>query len=140
MDPLLLRPRLFAAIVSAGLCAGLQADAVAGDMVVWHKQPAQHWTNASPLGNGLTAAMVFGGTKTERIALNNSSFWSGKPHDYDDPDSGKYFDQIKALMAEQKFPEAEKMADDHFWGIPKGQQAYQPIGDLLLSFDGVGEV
>jgi alpha-L-fucosidase 2 len=112
----------------------------ARDMVVWYKQPAQKWTDASPLGNGLTAGMVFGGTKTERIALNNSSFWSGKPHDYDDPDAGKYFDQIKALMAEQKFQEAEKMADNHFWGIPKGQQAYQPIGDLLLTFDGIGDV
>ncbi len=134
--------RFFAAIASAALCVGLRASATAGarDMVVWYKQPAQRWMEASPLGNGLTAAMVFGGTKTERIALNNSSFWSGKPHDYDDPNAGQYFAQIKALMAEQKFQEAEQVADDHFWGIPKAQQAYQPIGDLLLSFDGVGEV
>ncbi len=110
-----------------------------GEMTLWYRQPAVKWLEAMPLGNGLTAAMVFGGTKTERIALNNSSFWSGKPHDYDDPNAGRYFDQIKALMAEQKFQEAEKMADDHFWGIPTGQQAYQPIGDLSLAFDGVGE-
>jgi alpha-L-fucosidase 2 len=110
-----------------------------GEMTLWYRQPAVKWLEALPLGNGLTAAMVFGGTKTERIALNNSSFWSGKPHDYDDPNAGQYFDQIKALMAEKKFQEAEKMADDHFWGIPSGQQAYQPIGDLSLAFDGVGE-
>jgi len=110
-----------------------------GEMTLWYRQPAVKWLEALPLGNGLTAAMVFGGTKTERIALNNSSFWSGKPHDYDDPNAGKYFDRIKALMSEQKFQEAEKMADDHFWGIPSGQQAYQPIGDLSLAFDGVGE-
>src|ERR1017187_4807343 len=134
--------RFFAAIAAAALCVGFRTGATAGarDMVVWYKQPAQRWMEASPLGNGLTAAMVFGGTKTERIALNNSSFWSGKPHDYDDPNAGKYFDQIKALMAEQKFQEAEKMVDDHFWGIPSGQQAYQPIGDLSLALDGVGEV
>jgi len=111
-----------------------------GEMTLWYRQPAVKWLEAMPLGNGLTAAMVFGGTKTERIALNNSSFWSGKPHDYDDPDAGKYFEQIKTLMAGQKFQEAEKMVDDHFWGIPKGQQAYQPLGDLSLSFEGVGEV
>src|SRR5712691_12721608 len=135
------RPFLVA-IASAALCAGLPASVTADarDMVAWYKQPAQRWTDASPLGNGLTAAMVFGGTKTERIALNNSSFWSGRPHDYDDPNAGKYFNQIKALMAEQKFQEAETLVDDHFWGIPKGQQAYQPIGDLSLSFDGVEEV
>jgi alpha-L-fucosidase 2 len=39
-----------------------------------------------------------------------------------------------------KFQEAEKMADDHFWGIPKAQQAFEPIGDLLLKFDGVDRV
>ena len=111
-----------------------------GEMTLWYRQPAVKWLEAMPLGNGLTAAMVFGGTKTERIALNNSSFWSGKPHDYDDPLAGKYFEPIKALMAEQKFQEAEKMVGDHFWGIPKGQQAYQPIGDLSLAFEGVGEV
>jgi alpha-L-fucosidase 2 len=138
----LLLSRIFFTVIMAVGSLGLHAIAAteARDMVVWYQQPAQHWTEASPLGNGLTAAMVFGGTKTERIALNNSSFWSGKPHDYDDPNAGKYFEKIKALMAEQKFQEAEKMADDHFWGIPKGQQAYQPLGDLLLSFDGVDEV
>jgi alpha-L-fucosidase 2 len=139
----LLSPRhFFAAIASAALCVGLRASATAGarDMVVWYKQPAQRWTDASPLGNGLTAAMVFGGAKTERIALNNSSFWSGKPHDYDDPNAGQYLAQIKTLMAEQKFQEAEKMVDDHFWGIPKAQQAYQPLGDLSLLFDGVRDV
>src|SRR5260221_8405584 len=134
--------RCHASIIAAALYVGFRANATADprDMVAWYNQPAQSWTDASPLGNGLTAAMVFGGTKTERIALNNSSFWSGKPHDYDDPNAGKYFDQIKALMAEQKFQEAEKLVDDHFWGIPKGQQAYQPIGDLALYFDGVDDV
>ena len=139
----LLFPRVFLAAISCAAlcvspCSGTAADT--RDMVVWYQQPAQRWTDASPLGNGLTGAMVFGGTKIDRIALNNSSFWSGKPHDYDDPDAGKYFDQIKALIAEQRFQEAEQMVDDHFWGIPKGQQAYQPIGDLSLSFDGVGDV
>ena len=29
------------------------------------------------------------------------------------------------------------MADEHFYGAPKAQQAYQPLGDLLLDFEGV---
>ena len=35
-----------------------------------------------------------------------------------------------------KFQEAEKLVDEHFFGVPAAQQAYQPLGDLLLSFDG----
>src|SRR5260370_35092723 len=104
-------------------------------MVVWYKQPAQRWMDASPLGNGLTAAMVFGGTKTERIALNNSSFWSGKPHDYDDPNAGKYFNQIKGLMAEQKFQEPETLVHGHSSGIPKAHQADHPTADLAPPSD-----
>ncbi len=107
------------------------------DMVLWYRQPGQAWLDAMPLGNGLMGAMVFGGVQKERIALNESSFWSGRPHDYDDPEAGKYFPRIRELVFAGKFQEAEKMADDHFWGIPKNQQAYQPLGDLQLSFDGV---
>jgi alpha-L-fucosidase 2 len=111
-----------------------------GEIVLWYRQPAEKWLEALPLGNGLLAAMVFGGTQKERIALNESSFWSGRPHDYNDPEAIKYFPQIRDLVFAGKFQEAEKMADDHFWGIPKAQQAYQPLGDLMLTFDGAQKV
>jgi len=107
------------------------------DMVLWYRQPAVEWLDAMPIGNGMMAAMVFGGTGRERIALNESSFWSGRPHDYDDPNAIKYFPLIRDLVFAGKFQEAEKMADEHFYGTPAAQQAYQPLGDLLLSFDGV---
>ena len=32
------------------------------------------------------------------------------------------------------------MADEHFFGVPIAQQAYQPLGDLLLNFDGMDKV
>ena len=140
-------PRFFrhflAALAFLALSPGLTrviAAADSRDMVVWYKQPAQAWMDASPLGNGITGAMVFGGPQHERIALNDSSFWSGRPHDYDDPEAVKYFPLIKDLVFADKFQEAEKMANDHFWGIPKAQQAYQPLGDLLLNFEGIGEI
>jgi len=107
------------------------------DMVLWYRQPAVEWLDAMPIGNGMMAAMVFGGAGHERIALNESSFWSGRPHDYDDPNAIRYFPRIRDLVFAGKFQEAEKMADEHFYGIPAAQQAYQPLGDLLLSFDGV---
>jgi alpha-L-fucosidase 2 len=104
------------------------------DMILWYRQPATNWLQALPLGNGMIGAMVFGGVPQERIALNESTFWSGRPHNYDNPEAFQYFPQIRDLVFAGKFQEAEKMANDHFWGIPKAQEAYQPIGDLLLSF------
>ena len=108
-----------------------------GEMTLWYRQPAVKWLEALPLGNGLIGAMVFGGIQQERIALNESSFWSGRPHDYNDPEAGKYLTQIRELVFAKKFQEAEKMADAHFYGLPAAQQAYQPLGDLVLAFDGV---
>ena len=110
------------------------------DMVLWYRQPGEKWLEAMPMGNGMMGAMVFGGIQQERIALNESSFWSGRPHDYDDPEAIKYFSQIRDLVFAGKFQEAEKLADEHFYGRPAAQQAYQPLGDLLLSFDGIERV
>jgi alpha-L-fucosidase 2 len=106
-------------------------------MVIWYRQPAEKWLEALPIGNGYMGAMVFGGTGHERIALNESTFWSGRPHDYNDSNAIHYFADIRRLVVEEKFPEAEKMVDAHFLGIPAAQQAYQPIGDLSLSFEGM---
>src|SRR5206468_3673722 len=101
-----------------------------------YRQPATKWSEAMPMGNGRIGAMVFGGIQKERIALNESSFWSGRPHDYDNPEALKYFPQIRDLIFAGKFQEAEKMADEHFYGVPTAQQAFQPLGDLLLTFEG----
>jgi alpha-L-fucosidase 2 len=108
----------------------------AQNMTLWYRQPATAWFQALPLGNGMIGAMVFGGVPEERIALNESSFWSGRPHCYDNPEAGKYFTQIRDLVFADKFQEAEKLTNQHFWGTPKAQEAYQPIGDLVLSFAG----
>ncbi|MCX6879811.1 MAG: glycoside hydrolase family 95 protein [Verrucomicrobia bacterium] len=110
--------------------------APAQDMVLWYGQPAGEWLEALPLGNGLLGAMVFGGTRHERIALNESSFWSGRPHDYDDPEAHQHLTEIRDLVWAGEFQQAEKLADAHFYGRPAAQQAYQPLGDLLLAFEG----
>src|ERR1035438_1405879 len=124
----------------------LQASAmVAGpppreELILWRRQPATKWLEALPLGNGLLGAMVFGGICDERVAINAASFWSGRPNNYDDPEAGRYYAQLRDLVAAQRFQEAEKLADEHFQGKPAAQQAYQPLGDLRLTFDGVDAV
>ena len=62
-----------------------------GEMVLWYRQPGQRWLEGLPLGNGIMGAMVFGGVPQERIALNEGTFWSGRPHDYNNPEAHQYF-------------------------------------------------
>ena len=131
--------QIFLISVAFCSCSG-QSSGDPKEMVVWYDKPAGNaWLDGLFIGNGYMGANVFGRVANERIALNESTFWSGRPHDYNDPDAGRYFGQIKDLMFAGKFKEAEKLADEHFYGKPGAQQAYQPIGDLLLDFKVTGD-
>jgi alpha-L-fucosidase 2 len=110
-------------------------------MVLWYNEPAgEVWLDGLFIGNGYMGGNVFGRVENERIALNESTFWSGRPHDYNDPEAHRYYDQIKELMYDKKYKEAEKLVDEHFYGKPANQQTYVPVGDLLLDFQPGGEV
>ena len=108
------------------------------DMVLWYKQPGVKWLEGMLIGNGYMGAMVFGRVQNERIALNEGTFWSGRPHDYTNPNGYKYFPKMRDLVFAGKYKEAEKMANEHFFGIPPNQQAFQPLGDLMLHFKNAG--
>mgnify|MGYP001144199222 CR=1 FL=1 len=52
--------------------------AVPGKSCLWYDRPANAWmTEALPIGNGPTGAMLFGGTGIERVQFNEISLWSG---------------------------------------------------------------
>lgn len=51
---------------------------MSSDMLLWFDRPAEHWYDALPVGNGRLGAMVYGGRRVERLALNESTFWSGE--------------------------------------------------------------
>lgn len=116
-------------------CSSTQKPSDSKEMVIWYDKPADKvWLDGLLIGNGYMGANVFGRIENERIALNESTFWSGRPHDYNDYNANKYFGKIKDLVWSQHYREAEKMVNEHFYGIPVQQAAFQPLGDLLLNF------
>ena len=127
-------------ILTACLSCSPSAPQSSREMVLWYDQPAgEVWLDGLLIGNGYMGGNVFGRIGNERIALNESTFWSGRPHDYNDPDAHQYYDQIKDLMYAKKYKEAEKLVDGHFYGKPANQQTYVPVGDLLLDFPAAAE-
>ena len=46
---------------------------------LWYTKPAEYFEEALVLGNGKQGATVFGGTKTDKIFLNDITLWSGEP-------------------------------------------------------------
>lgn len=129
---------------------------------IWHRQPAhseagdnedtlpqgrslQAWVRAFPIGNGRLGGMVFGGVRHERIQLNEISLWSGKRQDADNPDALQSLPEIRELLFQRRYAEAQALTYERL--VCKGHGSgrggggnveygcYQTLGDLWLDFD-----
>ena len=87
----LIPPAFLLPLVAAQLAA-------AAPPTLWYGQPAGQWTEALPLGNGRLGAMVFGGTASERIQLNEESLWAGCPVEVFPPDYPRHLAEVRRLV------------------------------------------
>ena len=101
---------------------------------LWYNKPASHWLEALPVGNSHLGAMVYGGTETEEIQLNEETFWSGQPHDNNSKESLAALPEVRRLIFEGKEYEASKLIDRHFIKGPHGMR-FLPLGSLKLKLD-----
>lgn len=100
--------------------------------------PAANWNEALPVGNGRLGAMVFGGPAAERLQLNEETIWAGKPNAAHMPETACTIPEVRRLIFEGKYTEAQQLADrkimpPHRDGYNSGMP-YQTFGDLYLSF------
>ncbi len=98
---------------------------------LWYEHPATCWLEALPLGNSHMAAMVFGGTETEEIQLNEETFWSGKPHNNNSLTARKHLEEVRELILAGKEEEAAEIVGREFIVGPHGQK-YLTLGSLKL--------
>ena len=114
------------------LLALMCISAIAQNQRLWYAKPASHWLEALPVGNSHMGAMVYGGTDTEEIQLNEETFWSGSPHDNNSHESLAALPEVRRLIFEGKEFEATKLLDRHFVKGPHGMR-FLPLGSLKLS-------
>jgi alpha-L-fucosidase 2 len=81
--------------------------------------------------------MVFGAVGHERVVLNESTMWSGSPHDADREDAHKVLPKIRELLLKGDNEAANKLTQDNFVskGPGSGGKAYgcyQTFGDLVI--------
>lgn len=107
---------------------------------LWYRQPADEWVQALPVGNGRLGAMVFGGMALERLQLNEDTFFSGGPYNPLNPEARDALPEVRRLIFEGKFAEAQAYANAHVMSRPLKQMSYQPIGDVLLTLVGLENV
>lgn len=99
-------------------------------MILHYRHPADDWNRALPLGNGHLGAMVWGGTRTERLDLNEGTLWSGDgPLHVDAPPPGA-LDRARELLRLGRWHDAQALMETHFTG--RSPEAYQPLGTLTV--------
>ena len=99
---------------------------------LWYSQPASHWLEALPIGNSHLGAMVYGGSETEEIQLNEETFWSGSPYENNSKESLERLPEVRRLIFEGKEQEATRLLDRYFVKGPHGMR-FLPMGSLKLS-------
>jgi len=67
---------------------------------LFYRQPARVWTEALPIGNGRLGAMAFGGVAEDRLALNEDTLWTGRPHEYHREGAARHLPEIRRLLWE----------------------------------------
>ncbi|MBB5732064.1 hypothetical protein FHS61_001068 [Altererythrobacter atlanticus] len=121
--------------------AGLSTPRIAGGPArhasrLWYRQPAREWIEALPIGNGRMGAMIFGGIGHERLQLNEDTLWTGGPYDPVSPEAREALPEVRRLVEQGQYAEAEALADAKLIGRPRTQMAYQSFGELRLIFPG----
>ena len=114
----------------------------AGDVstTLWYGHPAERWENALPLGNGRLGGMVFGGTNTEQIALNEDTYWSGGPYSTVVKGGREVLPELQRLVFAGEYQKAHQLFGRRLMGYPVKQQKYQALGNLVLKFEGEGAI
>ena len=106
-------------------------SATAQQHKLWYDKPASQWLEALPVGNSTLGAMVYGGTDTEEIQLNEETFWSGSPHNNNSPEAKQYLARVRQLIYDGKEDQAHALIDKYFFKGPHGMK-YLPLGSLKL--------
>ncbi|WP_288057807.1 glycoside hydrolase family 95 protein [Xylanibacter rodentium] len=113
--------------------AGTSGDNKTENRLTLHyDRPAEYFEEALVIGNGTMGAIVYGGTKTDRISLNDITLWTGEPdRDVTTPGAFKALPEIRELLDNEDYREAERAnrkIQGHF------SESYQPLGQLTIDY------
>lgn len=120
------------------LLSGCGKDRNSASMVLHYDAPAEFFEEALPIGNGRLGAMVYGGTSTEKLSLNDITLWTGEPDKGQEhidlagsglPVAGRLA-EVRAALDREDYRAAEQLQkglQGHF------SESYQPLGNLIVN-------
>ena len=107
---------------------------------MWYSRPADRWLEALPVGNGRLGGMIYGAIQTERIALSESTAWSGAPATGEvNPGALEHLSEIRQLFFAGEYEQAQDLCGKYLVGHAKNFGTNLPLPELQIAFDNVGE-
>jgi alpha-L-fucosidase 2 len=113
--------------------AGAQNDSL---LKLWYNHPARQWVEALPIGNGRLGAMIYGDPCKETVQLNEITVWGGQPNRNDNLDAREALPEVRRLIFEGKYKEAQDLVNRKFISKISQGMPYQTVGNLRLMFPG----
>ncbi len=116
--------------------AATQATAQQPPLLLWYDTPARHFEEALPIGNGKMGALIYGGTDSNTIFLNDITLWTGKPVDRnEDAGASRWIPEIRKAL----FNEDYRAADSLQLNVQgHNSEYYQPLGTLTITDNNSG--
>ena len=106
-------------------------------LTLHYNSPATFFEEALVIGNGNLGGIVYGGTRIDKISLNDITLWSGEPEkEVTTPDAYKALPEIRQLLDQEDYKRAEeanKQIQGHY------SENYQPLGQLTIDYGMEGE-
>lgn len=100
---------------------------------LWYGAPAAKWNESLPVGNGRLAMMVFGDPICERLAINESTLWSGSYNRDANPRFGRErLDSLRRVFLNGDIEEGNRLAAQALVGDISCFGTHLPMGDIRI--------
>lgn len=124
-------------VLSAAMGLPAHAADLRKDNTLWYDRPAEYWVEALPLGNGRLGAMVYGGTQSDTIQINEDTFWSGSPYNNINPKALFRLGEIRDALNRRDYKTAQDLSLHNITAdrnITGHGMAYESVGNMVLTF------
>lgn len=101
-------------------------------LTLHYAQPATFFEEALVIGNGNLGAIIYGGEKTDKIALNDLTLWTGEPDkQVASPYAHQAISDIRLALDKEDYRTADSLqrkVQGHY------SENYQPLGNLTIEY------
>ncbi|KAH7141820.1 Six-hairpin glycosidase-like protein [Dactylonectria macrodidyma] len=102
---------------------------------LWESAAGSYYNDSFLIGNGRIGAALPGTPVSEKIHVNEDSFWSGGQLHRVNPDALNYMPQMQSLVVNGQIKNAATLASFAYAGTPVSARHYDFLGDLELTMN-----